>query len=90
MRKSGSEMASERDDILMKTLLLLLSTFGEMIGHSMVALEGGRPIALELASTFIRPMVNWAQIERWGVDPDRLPAHTVVVNRPLTLWGQYM
>jgi C4-dicarboxylate-specific signal transduction histidine kinase len=34
-------------------------------------------------------MFNWTQVKRWGVNPDRLPADSVFVNRPLTLWGQY-
>ncbi len=84
-----SMISTQIDTGVVGGAMINMELVGEMIGHSMVALEGGRPIALELASTFIRPMVNWAQIERWGVDPDRLPAHTVVVNRPLTLWGQY-
>ncbi len=84
-----SMISTQIDTGVVGGAMINMELVGEMIGQSMVALASGKPIALELASGFIRPMVNWAQIERWGVDPDRIPAQTVVVNRPLTLWGQY-
>ncbi|ACB33717.1 PAS/PAC sensor hybrid histidine kinase [Leptothrix cholodnii SP-6] len=36
-----------------------------------------------------QPMVDWAQLERWGGDPAKLPAGTVFLNRPRTLWDEY-
>lgn len=66
-----------------------MERLGVMIGNVMVALDGGKPLTIEPASSFIRPMFNWTQIKRWGVDPDRLPAESIFINRPLTLWGQY-
>lgn len=62
---------------------------GVMLGNVMLALESGKPLITESASSFTKPMFNWTQIKRWGVNPDRLPAESVFVNRPLTLWGQY-
>ena len=35
------------------------------------------------------PKFDWAQIERWDGDPDRLPGESVFINRPRTLWLQY-
>jgi PAS domain S-box-containing protein len=35
------------------------------------------------------PMFDWQQIQRWGGDSSRLPANSVFVNRPPTLWQQY-
>lgn len=35
------------------------------------------------------PIYDWAQLRRWGADPDVLPSSTVFVNRPPTLWSQY-
>ena len=35
------------------------------------------------------PMFDWQQLKRWKADPAVLPADTVFVNQPLTLWGQY-
>ena len=66
-----------------------MQLLGVMIGNSMVALESGKPLTIEPASSYIRPMFNWTQIERWGINQDRLPAESVFINRPLTLWGQY-
>ena len=34
-------------------------------------------------------MFDWRQIERWGADASKLPADTVFLNRPPSLWGQY-
>ena len=64
---------------------------GELIGNLMVALNNGTPLDLDTESSrrLITPMFNWAQIERWGVNPALLPADSVFINRPLTLWGQY-
>ena len=62
---------------------------GVMIAQVMLALDSGKTLALGLTSSYTKPIFNWAQIERWRVDPDRLPAESVFINRPLTLWGQY-
>ena len=62
---------------------------GVMIGNWKLALDRGKPLTIEPASSYIKPMFNWTQIERWRVSTDRLPAESVFINRPLTLWGQY-
>ena len=36
-----------------------------------------------------QPMFDWAQLQRWGADPSKLPANTLFINRPRTLWGEY-
>ena len=66
-----------------------MELLGVMIGNWMLALESGKPIVIEPASSYVRPMFNWTQIERWHLSTDRLPAESVFINRPLTLWGQY-
>ncbi len=35
------------------------------------------------------PMFDWPQIERWKGKTEALPRDSIIVNRPLTLWGQY-
>jgi PAS domain S-box-containing protein len=35
------------------------------------------------------PMFDWQQINRWGGDESRLPADSIFVKRPSTLWEQY-
>lgn len=84
-----SMLSTQIDTGVVGGSMVNMALVGEMIGHLMVALESGKPLALESTASFIKPMFNWTQIERWGADADRLPAHTVFVNRPLTLWGQY-
>jgi len=34
-------------------------------------------------------LFDWAQIQRWGGDPEKLPRDTVFLNRPPSLWGLY-
>ena len=36
-----------------------------------------------------QPMFDWMALQRWGADPDRLPAETIFLNRPRTLWNDY-
>ncbi len=36
-----------------------------------------------------QPMFDWLQLQRWGVDPDKLPEDTLFLNRPRTLWSEY-
>ncbi len=36
-----------------------------------------------------QPMFDWTALQRWGVDPGKLPADTIFVNRPRTLWHDY-
>ena len=35
------------------------------------------------------PMFDWNQLERWGANSNVLPANTIFLNRPPTLWGEY-
>jgi PAS domain S-box-containing protein len=54
-------------------------------------LQGGL-VAADIGKLHINdnvPMFDWQQIERWGGDVRRLPANTVFVNRPPTVWQQY-
>lgn len=36
-----------------------------------------------------QPLFDWAQLQRWGADPAKLPAETVFLHRPRTLWSEY-
>lgn len=44
------------------------------------------PVA-ELRSTAL--VAGWKPMERWGLDPSRLPAGTTVVGRELSIWERY-
>ena len=54
-------------------------------------LRGAPPLAAGDASLTVapQPMFDWAQLQRWGADPTRLPADTVFLHRPRTLWSEY-
>lgn len=69
--------------------MINMELFGKMIANTMVALGSGKPLTIDPAESFIRPMFNWTQIRRWGGNPDHLPADSIFINRPQTLWGQY-
>ncbi|MEN6476178.1 MAG: PAS domain S-box protein [Syntrophaceae bacterium] len=60
-----------------------------MLGKVLPSLMGDHPRPLEPASRFIKPMLNWQQIKRWGISTSRLPAGSVIINRPPTLWSQH-
>lgn len=54
-------------------------------------LQGGL-VATDIGKLHINdnlPMFDWQQIERWGGDVRRLPANTVFINRPPTVWQQH-
>ena len=36
-----------------------------------------------------RPMFQWAQLKRWGLDESKLPAHSIVVGKPVPIWEQH-
>jgi len=36
-----------------------------------------------------QPMADWTQLQRWGADPSKLPADTIFLRRPRTLWSEY-
>jgi two-component system, cell cycle sensor histidine kinase and response regulator CckA len=60
-----------------------------MLGRTLASYEGKGPLTLEPASHFVRPMVNWEQVRRWNISAGRLPADTIILNRPPSLWNQY-
>lgn len=75
------------------------------IGGSVIAVEASGASAGQMALDILRgagpvadgklvlkqniPMFSWPQIERWGGDISRLPADTVFVERPPSLWQQH-
>jgi two-component sensor histidine kinase len=68
----------------------------EMIGKqaAKVALDylSGRLKLVEPVTTFDTspvPMFDWRELTRWKADTSRLPEGSIVMNRPVTLWGEY-
>lgn len=35
------------------------------------------------------PIFNWPQLQKWDANPAKLPANTLFLNRPRTLWSEY-
>lgn len=65
---------------------------GRRAGHIGAQLLNGQPLPDETDVSLSVPpqaMFDWMQLERWGADPGKLPAGTVFLNRPRTLWGDY-
>lgn len=75
------------------------------IGGSVIAVEASGAHSGQLALDILKgegpaatgtlsinqnvPMFDWPQIQRWGGDISRLPAHTVFLNRPPSVWQQH-
>ena len=72
--------------------VLLPTRIGQRIGEvGFEVLSGTRSFGAGADEPIIspQPMFDWTALERWGADPARLPADTVFVNRPRTLWHDY-
>jgi len=37
----------------------------------------------------LTPIFDWEQLNRWGMDENRLPPGSTVLNRPTTLWSEH-
>ena len=37
----------------------------------------------------LTPIFDWEQLNRWGMDENRLPPGSIVLNRPKTVWSEY-
>jgi PAS domain S-box-containing protein len=62
---------------------------GAMLSQAVVALAKGETLDIEPISKYIKPMVNWQQINRWKINPKDLPAGSLIINQPQTLWTRY-
>ena len=77
---------------LMGGSVLITSEVGRRVGEiSFELLTGKRTIgaANNDISVASQPMFDWAQLQRWRADPAKLPANTIFLNRPRTLWSEY-
>ena len=59
------------------------STLARMLREPGVAIPASTPADGQALT------VDYSQLKRWGIPPQRIPAGAVVVNRPLGLWEQY-
>jgi PAS domain S-box-containing protein len=57
---------------------------------AMSVLRGNVPLQpITILPAPLSPVFDWQQLDRWGFDGSILPAGTVVLNRPKTLWSDY-
>jgi PAS domain S-box-containing protein len=54
-------------------------------------LDGKFSLAKPLTTlkTVSTPNFNWTELERWGVGHGKLPAGSIVINRPASIWDSY-
>jgi PAS domain S-box-containing protein len=72
--------------------ILNTEAYGKRAGEVAIDYLRGK-LRLQQQVTRIEPdfvaTINWPQLKRWHIDPDRLPANAVFRDRPPTLWDQY-
>ena len=52
-------------------------------------MSGARPEDLGATRAVLRPMFDWRAIERWHIDPRRLPPESDIQYREPTVWDNY-
>jgi signal transduction histidine kinase len=58
--------------------------------YAVKVLDGVRPANLPIAVDKVRRFpVDWTQLTRWQIDPQRLPPQAFIVNRPVTFYATY-
>lgn len=50
--------------------------------------SGATPAEIPVSQSAHRNVVDWRQLQRWDIPEARLPAGTLVLNRPLSLFGR--
>lgn len=66
-----------------------LEAVGSLLSQAMVNLSEGRDLTGGSASPYIRTILDWKQVRQWEACLDTIPAETVFINRPPSLWTQY-
>jgi len=74
-------------------VLLDTEAFGQQqVGPAALDYMNGK-LVLDKPFTYIEtsssPKYDWVQLQRWQIDPSRLPDGSTFINRPPTLWEQY-
>jgi signal transduction histidine kinase/ABC-type uncharacterized transport system substrate-binding protein len=65
-------------------------TIGAQAGQlALRVLSGVRPETLNATSATLTPMFDWRALERWNINPARLPAGSDIRFRGPTAWDQY-
>jgi PAS domain S-box-containing protein len=57
---------------------------------AMDILKGNLPAeSVRILAAPLTPMFDWPQLKRWGFDESALPAGSIVLNRPVSVWDRY-
>ena len=63
---------------------------GRRIGEmALRILTGTRPQDIPIEAARVAPVVDWRQLQRWGIAPARLPAGSQVLFREPSAWERY-
>ena len=67
------------------------STIGEEAAELALQVLDGKAVSSipVTAGNSLRPVFDWPQMQKWGVDESNLPKGSEVRNRELSLWEQY-
>ena len=67
-----------------------LREVGVTAGRMVVRILRGTPPAdIPIVQAASRNLINWPELQRWKIDPKRIPAGSVLQNKNTTAWEQY-
>jgi signal transduction histidine kinase len=52
-------------------------------------LAGTRPQDIPIETARVTPVIDWRQVQRWGIDPSRLPPGSKIEYREPSVWERY-
>ncbi|HKI20632.1 MAG TPA: sensor histidine kinase, partial [Isosphaeraceae bacterium] len=59
-------------------------------GIALRVLAGEEPESIRLSETTKNPtVVDWSQLNRWGIGEERLPPGSIILNKPPNFWDLY-
>jgi signal transduction histidine kinase len=64
-------------------------SIGEDIASRVTTLLGGDASAPQIIHAASRPVIDWRQLQRWGIDASRLPGDVDLLYYTPTLWEAY-
>ena len=63
---------------------------GTRIGDmALRVLAGTRPQDIPIETARVMPVIDWRQVQRWGIDPARLPPGSQIEYREPSVWERY-
>lgn len=63
---------------------------GQALGAAVTEVLAGKPLEeIAIQPRFSSFQYDWAQLQRWNIDPALLPPGSLILNRDLSLWEQY-